>query len=59
MQITCGICRHRGDADTFVPRTPDTYGPDLVCPKCECGVYVPATLAVEDLFTVEVADEAV
>lgn len=59
MQITCGICRHRDDAGKFVPRHQDPYGPDWVCPKCECGVYVPATLAAEDLFTIEVADAAV
>ena len=42
-----------------MPRERDACGPDWVCPKCQCGVYVPATLAVEDLFTIEAADEAV
>ena len=56
MQITCGICGHRGDADKFAPRHQDPYGPDWVCPKCECGVYVAHTLTPEDLFELRSQD---
>ena len=50
MRITCGICGYKDDADKFVPRRPDTYGPDWVCPKCECGMCVAHTITPEDLF---------
>ena len=48
MQIKCGFCEYRGDADEFVPRDQEC-GPDWICPKCLLGVYVPATLTADDL----------
>jgi predicted nucleic-acid-binding Zn-ribbon protein len=54
--ITCGICGFSGDAMNFTP--PDQEdGPDWICPKCGCGVYVPATLTADDFISFEVVDE--
>ena len=58
MQIKCGFCEYRGDADEFVPRDQEC-GPDWICPKCLLGTYVSATLTVEDLISIEAMDDAV
>jgi hypothetical protein len=56
MQITCGICGHRGDAERFLPENvgmlpEDISAPDhnWVCPCCLCEILVPATLTADDL----------
>ncbi len=56
MQITCGICGYRGDADEFVPIREDSCGPDWVCPECQCGLYAARTLTPEDLFELRSQD---
>lgn len=49
MEIKCGICGHRGDADEFTPKQAGPDDPDWECPNCGCGVITPATLT-DDFF---------
>jgi len=58
MQIKCGFCEYLGNAEEFVPRDQEC-GPDWICPKCLLGTYVPATLTVEELISIESMDESV
>jgi hypothetical protein len=64
MQITCGICLHHGDAESFLPENvgmlPDDLsspGPDWVCPHCLCGIYAPRTLTVDDFICIDEVDD--
>jgi hypothetical protein len=63
MKITCAICGHVGDAERFLPANvgilPEDVlgpGPDLVCPSCLSGLYVPHPFTLDDLAALGVKD---